>query len=642
MSEERDIQFQAEIQQLLDIVIHSIYSNRDVFLRELISNASDALDKRRFLALTQKEIAENNLFIKLVVDSKKRTLTIRDNGIGMTEEEVVENIGTIAKSGTRSFVENLKKSKKTDRPELIGQFGIGFYSSFMVAEKVTLHTLKAGGDKPVLWTSSGQSGYTIAPGTKKEPGTEVTLHLRKKEKDDDTQKDYTQEWTLKSLVKSYSDFVTYPIKMDVEKENKDKKKEIVEETLNSMKAIWTRPKSEVKDEEYNEFYKQLSHDYTDPMEVIPFSAEGTIEYQALLFLPGKRPHDIMYRDGKRGLNLYVKRIFIMGDCDKILPEYMRFVRGIVDSADLSLNISRELLQENRQIDTIRKRLTKKILDVLGSMKKNERSRYLSFWKEFGEVLKEGLVTDYTNADEIKDLLLFKTTRSSEFSSLEEVAERMPDTQKELYFITGESQDNLENSPLLEAFRAKNYEVIYMTDRVDEFMMQGLQEYKGKKLKHVNKGDLDLSSDEEKKALEKKEKAAKEKFGSLLESLQKALSADIKEVRLSRRLKDSASCLVADEDEMTAQMQNIFKQMGQNAPASKKILELNPEHGVVHLLQKFFDANQEDPRIGEYGELLYQQALLAEGIPLKNPVKFAQKVASLMVASELSYMSTKKD
>lgn len=642
MAKTKKVEFQAEVKQLLDIVIHSLYSQKEIFLRELISNASDALDKKRVVALTDKSIsADEKLYIKLIPDEKNNTLTIKDNGIGMTEEEVMDNIGTIAKSGTRAFLENLKKqSKKGDQPDLIGQFGVGFYSSFIVSTKVALRTKKAGTDKAVLWQSEGDGSYTLTEIEKEEDGTEIVLHLREPDKEAEDQ-DFTQEWLLKNLVKKYSDFITYPILMDVQEEvksedDKDKKEDepkatvTKEETLNSMKAIWTRPKTEVKQEEYNEFYKQISHDFTDPFETIPFSAEGTIEYKALLFVPEQRPFDLMYRDGKRGLNLYVKQVFIMGDCEKILPEYLRFVRGIVDSADLSLNVSRELLQQDRQIVAIKKRLTKKVLDTLKDMKNNDRERYIKFWNQFGDVLKEGPTSDYANADEIKELLLFRSSTSSEFTSLEEVVSRMPEDQKDIYYITGESLEAVKNSPLMEAFNAKGLEVLYMTDKIDEFMMQGLHEYKGKNFKSVNKGDVDLSSEEEKKEEEKKEKEHKKRFSDLMVDIQKFLDEDIKEVRLSKRLKDSAVCLVNDENAMTPQMEQMFASMGQSVPASKRILEINPEHKAISKLQSIYQANKKDDRIKEYAELLHNQALISEGLPLKNPVEFARQVSNLMV------------
>ena len=645
MGEAKKVEFQAEVKQLLDIVIHSLYSQKEIFLRELVSNASDALDKRRFLSLSNPEIENKNPMIKIIPNKEARTLTIVDTGIGMNEEEVTENIGTIARSGTKAFMQNMKDQASADNPNMIGQFGVGFYSAFIVADKVTLKTKKAGEAKGILWESTGDGSYTLQDIEKEETGTEITLHLRELDKEAGDE-DYTQEWTLRSLVKKYSDFITYPVKMDVEKEvevegpekpaedgeeaKKEMTKVVQEETLNSMKAIWMRPKSEVTKEEHSEFYKQLTHDYQDPADTIFFSAEGTLEYKALLYIPSQRPHDIMYRDAKRGLNLYVKQIFIMENCEKIMPEYLRFVKGLVDSADFSLNVSRELLQENRQINVIRKRLTKKVLDSLAGTKKTDKEAYLKFWKEFGDILKEGPGTDYENGDAIKDLLLFNSSASRELTSLEDYVARMPEDQKEIYYITGDSVSAVENSPLLEAFKEKNYEVLYLVDKVDEFMMQGVTDYKEKKLKAVNKGDVDLKSEDEKKEEEKKNEENKKTFGNLLEDMQKTLDADVKEVRLSKRLKSSAVCLVSDDNAMTPQMEQMFRSMGQEVPKSKRIMELNPEHKVVQLLQDIHGKNKGDEKVKDFTGLLYNQALLAEGLPIENPVDFAQKVADLMV------------
>jgi len=648
MGNAKKVEFQAEVKQLLNIVIHSLYSQKEIFLRELISNASDALDKRRFLALSDASIGGENGYIKLIADAEARTLTIKDSGIGMNEAEVIENIGTIARSGTKEFMKKMTKGVK-DSPELIGQFGVGFYSSFIVADKVTLKTRKAGEDKAVMWESSGDGSYTLTEIKKEDVGTEIVLHLREVDKEAGDE-DYTKEWILRNLVKKYSDFITWPVKMDVTEEVHAEKEEgaedeegpqkedappatiTKEETLNSMKAIWTRPKAEVKQEEYNDFYKQISHDYSDPFETILFSAEGTFEYKSLLFIPEKRPYDIMYRDGKRGLNLYVKQILIMTDCEKVLPEYLRFVRGLVDSSDLSLNVSRELLQQDRQINAIKKRMTKKVVETLTNMKKNDKERYLKFWREFGDILKEGPASDYENADALKDLLLFKSSTQSDLTSLEDYVARMPEAQKEIYYITGDSVVSVQNSPLMEAFKDKGYEVLYMVEKIDEFMMQGLMDYKGKKFKAINKGDVDIKSEDEKKAEEAKEKENKETFGTLFETVQKELDDNVKEVRLSNRLKSSAVCLVSDEHGMTPQMEQMFKSMGQEIPKSKRIMELNPDHAVVKLMQKIYSENKEDARVKDFANLLYNQALLAEGLAIENPVAFAQKISELMVAA----------
>lgn len=642
MSESKTYEFQAEVKQLLDIVIHSLYSNRDIFLRELVSNASDALDKRRFYALTDDNFKTEELSIKLLPNLEKGTLTIIDNGIGMNEKELIENIGTIARSGTKAFVEGLKDA--ANRPELIGQFGVGFYSSFIVADRVSLLTRRAGEDGPaLLWQSDGSGSYSLTHTEKAEPGTEITLHLKKFDEDDDSSKNYCEEYTLRNLVKTYSDFVTYPIRMDVTREEdapgqedkkpEDKKEKVSvtkTETLNSMKALWERPKADVTNEEYNEFYRQLTHDFAEPMEVISFKAEGTFEYRSLLFIPSQRPMDLMYRDGKRGLNLYVKKVFIMANCEKLLPDYLRFVKGLVDSSDLSLNVSRELLQEDRQFTAMKKRLTKKILETLKELKSAKPEEYLKFWEQFGEVLKEGPALDMASSESIKELLLFRSTRSEgKLISLEDYVARMPESQKEIYYITGDSDSVVENSPLLEAFRAKNLEVIYMTERVDEFMLQGLYEFKEKKLRSVNKGDVDLKNEEEKKESEKKEEETKEQYADLLKSIQKELDEKIKEVRISQRLTSSAVCLVSDEHEMTPQMEQMFRAMGQEVPKTKRILEINPDHALAAQLKTIHAAGP-SPRFTNYCKLLLAQALLSEGLPVDNPAALAKDLAQLMV------------
>ncbi len=628
MTEVQRKEFQAEVQELLGIVIHSLYSNRDVFLRELISNASDALDKRRFLALTDPALQEPNLAIRLIPDAKARTLTVSDNGIGMSEEEVVENIGTIAKSGTRAFLDNLKKAGKEGGLDLIGQFGVGFYASFMVAGEVELVTRKAGSDKAVRWTSNGTGGYTLQAAQRKEPGSDVILHLKPKEEGDESSKDYADPWELRQLVKRYSDFITHPVMLVTEEAGKGK-----EDTVNSMKALWTRPKSEVKPEEYAEFYKQIAHDSTAPLETIAFSAEGTLEYHALLFIPTRAPFDLMFREGRRGLQLYVKRVFIMGDCDRLLPDWMRFVKGLVDSADLSLNLSREMLQHDRQIDAIRKRLTRKVLDTLKDMKKNEGEKYLRFWHEFGTVLKEGFAQDPAHHEDLRELVLFPTSRSTEPSGLADYVARMKDDQKEIYYILGESLETLKGSPLLEVFRERDLEVLFLADRVDEFAAPALHEYQGRKFRSVSQGEVELPGGAPAKEAKAKEEELQKRHSGLLEALHKALEEDIKEARFSKRLTRSAACLVGAEGDLSPQMEQFMRQLGQAVPKGKRILEINPTHPILGVLEKLHGAGPESPQFQDSARLLYDQALLAEGLPLKDPVEFARKVADLMVAAQ---------
>lgn len=634
-------QFQTEVKQLLDLVIHSLYSNRDIFLRELISNASDAIDKARFEAQSNESLLEGNSDwkIKLIPNKDAGTLTIRDNGIGMSMAEVEENIGTIAKSGTKSFVQAMKDAAAAQQPELIGQFGVGFYASFMVADKVVLTTRRAGdAAHGTCWESIGDGSYTIEDCTKAERGTEIVLHLKEEFKE------YLDEWKIRSIVKKYSDFIQYPVCMDITRTETPKGvdgeeiegagtiEKIEEQTLNSMKAIWARPKSEVTEEEYKEFYKHVSHDFEDPFKTIHFAAEGTSEFKALLYLPAKKPFDLFMAERKRGIQLYVKRVFITEKCDALLPDYLRFVRGVVDSSDLPLNVSREILQEDVQIKRIQKSLVNKILSTLADLKEKEYDQYLTFWKEFGPVLKEGLHFDYANKEKLQELMLFQSTRTAEgeYVSLKEYVERMPEAQKEIYYITGEDKSSLEQSPLLEAFNAKGFEVLFLTDPVDEWVVQSLHEYQEKKLKAVDRGDVDLDSEDEKKEKEKKQEEAKKEFGSLLELIKGRLESKIKEVRFSNRLTDSACCLVADDFGMNANMERIMKAMNQAVPESKRVLELNPDHPIVKVMGDMYKQNPENSRLLDYSDLLYDQALLTEGTPIKDPLKFTKLVSELMV------------
>ena len=634
-------QFQTEVQQLLDLVIHSLYSNRDIFLRELISNASDAIDKVRFEAHSNELLLEGNSEwkIKITPDTTAGTLTIRDNGIGMNIGEVEENIGTIARSGTKAFMQALTDKASTNNPELIGQFGVGFYASFMVADKVTLETRKAG-DAALgcRWESIGDGSYTIEEVSREHRGTEITLHLKEEFKE------YLEEWKIRSIVKKYSDYIQYPVVMDITRSETPKGvdgeeiegagtiEKVEEQTLNSMKAIWTRPKNEVSEEEYNEFYKHISHDFENPFKTIHFSAEGTSEFRAVLYIPGKKPFDMFMSDRKKGLQLYVKRVFITDHCEELIPDYLRFVKGVVDSSDLPLNVSREILQEDVQIKRIQKGLVGKVLSTLTDVKEKDFAEYVKFWKEFGPVLKEGLHFDYANKEKLQDLILFEstTTEAGSFTSLKQYVERMPETQKEIYYITGDNRATLETSPHLEVFRAKGYEVLFLTDPVDEWVVQSLHEYNEKKLKAVDRGDVDLDSEEEKTEKEAQQEEAKKEFGDMLSFVKNRLEDRIKDVRLSKRLTDSACCLVADEYGMNANMERILKAMNQPVPDSKRVLELNPGHPIMKVMSDLFKEDQEDSRLGDYAELLYDQALLTEGSPIKDPLRFTRLVSELMV------------
>jgi len=635
-------QFQTEVQQLLDLVIHSLYSNKDIFLRELISNASDAIDKIRFEAHSNETLLEGNSDwkIKLVPDKDAGTLTIIDNGIGMTREEVEENIGTIARSGTKAFMQALKDKASTDNPELIGQFGVGFYASFMVADRVTMETRRGGtaAEAGCRWESTGDGSYTVEECTRPSRGTEITLHLKEEFKS------YLDEWKIRSIVKKYSDYIQYPVCMDITRSEVPKGvdgKEIEgageiekteEQTLNSMKAIWARPKSEVTEEEYQEFYKHISHDYDNPFRTIHFSAEGTSEFKALIYLPAKKPFDMFMADRKKGLQLYVKRVFITDKCEELVPDYLRFVKGVVDSSDLPLNVSREILQEDVQIKRIQKGLVSKVLSTLAETKEKSYDEYVSFWKEFGPVIKEGMHFDYANKEKLQELLLFESTKTEagSYVSLKEYVGRMVEGQKEIYFITGISREALEQSPHLEAFRAKGYEVLFMTDPVDEWVAQSLNEYDEKPLKAADRGDISLDSEEEKQEKEKKREEAKKEYADLISRISDHLKEKVKEVRFSNRLTDSACCLVAEEYGLNANMERIMKAMNQDVPESKRVLELNPDHAILKAMAGIYGKDKDAPVLDDYADLLYDQALLTEGSHIKDPLRFTKLVSELMV------------
>ncbi|GFO64174.1 molecular chaperone HtpG [Geomonas paludis] len=634
--------FETEVQQLLDLVIHSLYSNKEIFLRELISNASDAIDKIKFESHSNMELLEGNADwkIKLHADKEAGTLTITDNGIGMSMDEVADNIGTIAKSGTKNFVAALKEQNLADNPELIGQFGVGFYASFMVADKVVLTTRRAGEKQyGCRWESTGDGSYSIEECEKETRGTEIVLHLK------DDMKEFLDEWKIRSIVKKYSDYVQYPIVMDITRSEpvKDAEGKVIEgggtidktteETLNSMKAIWTRPKSEITEEEYEEFYKHISHDYDKPLSTIHYSAEGVSEFKAIVYIPSHKPFDLFLRDHKKGVHLYVKRVYITDNCEALLPDYLRFIKGVVDSSDLPLNVSREILQEDVQIKRIQKSLVGKVLSTLAEMKEKNLDDYLKFYGEFGPVLKEGIHFDYANKEKLQDLLLFESskTEKGKFVSLKEYVERMPEGQKEIYFITGMSRESVENSPYMEALRKKDYEVLYMTDPVDEWVVQAIHEYQEKHLKAIDRGDLELDTEEEKKEKEAKKEEAKKEFGGVMEYIQETLKDRVKEVRLSSRLTESACCLVADEMGLNANMEKILKAMNQEVPEGKRILELNPEHQIMQVMTAMFEKDKTNPKLADYSELLFDQALLTEGSPIKDPLRFTRLVSELMVA-----------
>jgi molecular chaperone HtpG len=624
------MEFKTEVKELLDLMIHSLYSHKEIFLRELISNASDAIDKAHFESLTNKDILANTgeWKIKILVDKSAGTLTVSDNGIGMTHDEVIAELGTIAHSGSKDFLRALQSKALKDKPELIGQFGVGFYASFMVADRVTVITRKAteATKKAVKWESTADGSFIIDEAEKERAGTDVILHLKAEDKN------YLDEWEIRQVIRKYSDYIAHPVVMDVEREKEDpgdKNKKIKvseEETMNAGKAVWLKDQSEITAEEYNDFYKHISHDFGEPAKVIHYRAEGTSEFTALLYVPAKAPYGILYKDYKIGPTLYVKRVQIMDHCEQLIPEYLRFVKGVVDSSDLPLNVSREILQSNKHVEVIKKNITKKVLDTLGDMKKNAYDAYVDFHKEFGRVLKEGIHFDFSKKEQIADLLLFPSTKTEpgKFTTFDDYVKNMPIAQGEIYYITGRPDENVLQSPYLEAFREKGYEVMIMSDDIDDFIMLDLKEYRGKKIKSVIKGDvnLDKSGDAEKER-------SKEKFGKLLGMIKEQLKSEVKDVRLSGRLKDSACCLVADEGGLDPQMEKLLKSMGQEVPSDKRILEINPSHRVFEVMNALIDKGGNEPVVKEYIDLLYNQALLLEGSKLKDPAAFTKSIAKLM-------------
>ncbi len=629
------LEFQAEARQLLDLMVHSVYSNKDSFLRELISNASDALDKLRLEGFRNKDldVDTSDLHIEIDLDNGARTLTIRDNGIGMTRDEVVALIGTLAKSGTAELRQQLKEAKnEAASEELIGQFGIGFYSVFMVADKVELLTRKAGESEATRWESTGEGTYTIAAVEGAPQGTSVTLHLKAEDAEDELH-DYTSEWKIRNLVKKYSDFIAWPIRMEVERrtpaseEGGEETVTVETETINSMKALWARPKDEVSEEEYQEFYKHIAHAWDDPLEVISMKAEGTFEYQALLFIPSHTPFDLFNRDAQLGVQLYVKRVFIMADCDQLMPQYLRFIKGVVDAQDMSLNMSREILQQDRQIKAIRRRLTKKVLSTIKDLQSERPEDYRTLWTQFGKVIKEGLLSDFDNQDTLLRISSFASTHSDEEpTTLVEYIERMKEGQEQIFYATGETRQQLLKSPHLEAFKAKGYEVLLLTDPVDEVWVGAVNEFDGKALKSVAKGEVDLDSDEEKSAHEAEREEQQKDFADLLTWLKETLDEHVKEVRLSTRLTASPACLITDAFGITPALARIYRANGQDVPVGKRILELNPNHPLVTGLRDAQKNSPDDARVAETAELLYGTALLAEGGALEDPARFAELLA----------------
>ncbi len=638
-------EFRADTRQLLDIVTHSLYSNREIFLRELISNASDALDRLRFAALTTEGILESSeiLEIRLSTDPEARTLEISDNGIGMSREEVIENIGTIAKSGTREALQEAETSGSSadEIAELIGRFGVGFYSSFMVADKVTLVSRRAGEERATRWESTGDGQFEISDDHRFLRGTTITLHLKPVDEENGIE-DYLQAQVLQRIVRRYSDFVSYPIRAKLEgRPELDGQGKPVsstaapeETTLNSMKPIWTRPAADVSEEEYFEFYKHIAHDWNEPLDRLQLKAEGRIEYQALLYIPSKAPFDLFFRDQSVGLQLYVRRILIHDRNEELLPPYLRFLRGVVDSADLPLNVSRELVQQDRQITQMRRWMTRKVLERFSEMLSDDRDKYTKLWHEFGRVLKEGVGTTPDAVDRLAPLLLFASSNSDDgLTTLAEYVERMPDGQEEIYYLTGESRALVENAPQLEGLRHRGLEILYLVDPVDEFVVQSLTEFEGKKLRSASTGTGDLGGADEADGPSNEEKEERKKqYGDLLQLLQAKLEAHVKQVRLSNRLTTSPACLVGEDGDLSPQLERILRQteaaFSEMGP-QKRILELNPEHDIVQKLQARFDENRDDPDLDSYAHLLLGYALLGEGSKLPEPAEFNRLLVDLM-------------
>jgi molecular chaperone HtpG len=644
MAKVEEHQFQAETKRLLDLMIHSLYTNKEIFLRELISNASDALDKLRFEALTDPTLLEEDdkYEIRLEADKVAGTLSISDTGIGMSRDEVIANIGTIARSGTDELRKGLESSHTAQMTaDLIGRFGVGFYSSFMVADKVVLTTRKAGETAATRWESTADGAYLLSEAERDRRGTTVTLYLKPADPEIGIE-DFTDQWVLSRIVRKYSDFVTYPIIGKYIREETDKDGGSAQEPnptiviedkiLNSMKPIWGRPQAEVSESEYADFYRHVSNDWTPPFKTVALKAEGTIEYQVLLFIPAQAPHDLFYHAYQGGLRLYAKRVMVMENCAELLPGYLRFIKGVVDSADLPLNISRQTLQQDRHITQIRKWLTKKTLDLLAELFEKDHDNYLKFWGQFGRALKEGVSADYENKERILSLLLFQSSSDPEkLTTLKGYVERMKEGQEEIYYLTGESRGVVENSPHLEAFKANGYEVLYLTEPVDELLAQSLWDYEGKKLKSAGKGTLKLGDNQEEKENAQAElKKKEEEAADLFTAMQKALDEQVKQVRLSNRLVASPACLVGTEMDYSPQMERLLQHGKGGGPKQRRILELNPNHEIFVKLQERFQQNKEDEAIGKYAELLVGYALLAEGSEIPEPAKFNRLVVELML------------
>lgn len=621
---EKTYEFQAEVSQLMRLVTHSLYSNKEIFLRELISNASDAISKVKYLSIAKPELIKSDpdLAIWVNFDAEAKTITISDNGVGMTEEEVIKNLGSIAKSGTKDFLSKLTGDQSKDS-QLIGQFGVGFYSAFVVADKVTVKTLSVNSNQAVNWESDGTGNFSVSSSDKTSRGSEITLYLK------EDASEFLNDWTLRNIIKKYSDHISIPIKMykEVKKDEKSEEVTFEEEVVNSASALWTRGKSEITNEQYAEFYKAISHDFDDPLKWSHNKVEGKLEYTMLLFLPKKAPFDLWHANKTRGLKLFVQRVFIMDEAEQFLPNYLRFIKGVIDSNDLPLNVSREILQNTAVTTSIKNAVVKKVLSMLETMSSKEPEKYQDFWSEFGQVLKEGPVEDHANQKDIAKLLRFASTNNGneqQSVSLAEYVSRMTSEQDKIYYIAADSYNAASNSPHIELFKKKNIEVLLLTDKVDEWLMNHLNEYDGKKFQSIAKGKIDqiAMSETEKKSFEAKENALK----STLDKVKSALGDQVKSVRLSSRLTNFPACLVADEHDMTAQMERILEATGQKVPKSKPILELNADHPLVVRL----DGLSDDSNVSELSKILFDQALLAEGGQLDDPAGFVSRFNDLLL------------
>ena len=633
MSKATTHQFETEISQLLDLMIHSLYSKKEIFLRELISNASDAIDKRRFAALTDAKLLpeESEMRVRISLDTENNAITVADTGLGMSKDEVIDNIGTIARSGTKKFMQALESAKEqqNDDVNLIGQFGVGFYSVFMVADEVTLTTRKAGEDKATRWTSTGKGEYSLEETDKDEVGTSITLKLKEGENE------YAEEFRIETIIKKYSDHISLPVELEKtitvessDDDTDDKEAKEPETTtewtpINTGVAIWARDKNDINEDDYNNFYQSLTFDMEAPMSTLHHKVEGNLEYTSLIFIPKKAPFDLYQQNGKRGLQLYVKRVFIMDDAENLLPNYLRFVKGVIDAQDLPLNVSREILQTNKDIEKIKGRIIKRVIDELARMGKNSPDEYQNFWQEFGQVIKEGVVEDFANKEKLLPILRFASTHNNDDVqnvSFSDYVSRMKEDQNEIYFITAQSFAAAKGSPHLEVFKKKGIEVLLLSDQVDEWLANSVTEFEGKALKSVSKGGIEL--DETEKEEQQKQE---EEFSDVLGAVKESLNELIKDVRLTNRLTDSPACLVADENDPGANLERIMKSMGQDMPSSKPILELNPEHSIVKKL------NTNDDNFSDWAMVLFDQAVLAEGAQLQNPADYVKRINALLAA-----------